>query len=472
MVAVRHPNAVAAIPVCSLDCARIHSDRENPPCDVKKGGFPWFSPAPTVRKAEYRPAVHIYGIAHIHVRINSYRYHMLLGWCRKPVHRKKPVPCNFDGLLYTAKNPGCHLMRSVLISFYLTRFLTSVPSEFIYAKPVLTNPTQSHSKLMSIQPLGLRVSPHLQGLGVELDNVAFNYVSDTPPWELERPNIILELAASRKSDTPPITYSDQYLTIRNRFPRHIPFYTDGSKDTERVSVAAVLINHSYDHRIQNHSSIFTAEARAILLALECIEHSNRKRFLIFTNSMSCLQALDHLKIDHPIIEHVICKLMSLKASGFDIHLCWLPGHVGILGNERADRAAKAARRTNMQPCLIPPSDFKPIIRKHITAMWQATWDESPLNKLHEIAPIVNEPRTHHLSHSRLTHEFLLKGEPPPECIPCNCPLTIKHLLIECVDFNDVHQRFYQVPSLQDLFKIVKPEVILEFLKAAALYRLL
>ena len=32
--------------------------------------------------------------------------------------------------------------------------------------------------------------------------------------------------------------------------------------------------------------------------------------------------------------------------------------------------------------------------------------------------------------------------------------------------------FYRVPSLQDLFKTVKPEVILEFLKAAALYRLL
>ena len=56
--------------------------------------------------------------------------------------------------------------------------------------------------------------------------------------------------------------------------------------------------------------------------------------------------------------------------------------------------------------------------------------------------------------------------------PANCLLTIKHLLIECVDFNDVRQRFYQVPSLQDLFKAVKPEVILEFLKAAALYMLL
>ena len=42
-------------------------------------------------------------------------------------------------------------------------------------------------------------------------------------------------------------------------------------------------------------------------------------------------------------------------------------------------------------------------------------------------------------------------------------------MIECIDFNDVRQTFYQVPSLQDLFKTVKPEVILEFLKAAALY---
>ena len=29
------------------------------------------------------------------------------------------------------------------------------------------------------------------------------------------------------------------------------------------------------------------------------------------------------------------------------------------------------------------------------------------------------------------------------------PLTNKHLLIECVDFSDVRQRFRQVPSLQD-----------------------
>ena len=80
------------------------------------------------------------------------------------------------------------------------------------------------------------------------------------------------------------------------------------------------------------------------------------------------------------------------------------------------------------------------------------------------------PNRCRIGHSHLTHEFLLKGEPPPECIPCGCPLAIKHLLIECVDLSDVRQRFYQVPSLQDHFKTVKPEVILKCLKAAALYK--
>ena len=58
------------------------------------------------------------------------------------------------------------------------------------------------------------------------------------------------------------------------------------------------------------------------------------------------------------------------------------------------------------------------------------------------------------------------------CIPSNYSPTIKYLLIECVDFNYVRRRFYQVPFLQNLFKTVNPEVILDFLKGAALYRLL
>ena len=106
----------------------------------------------------------------------------------------------------------------------------------------------------------------------------------------------------------------------------------------------------------------------IQLALEWIEHSNRKIFLIFTDSMSYLRALDHHKTDHPIIAQILSKLNSLTALDLDIHLCWLPGHIGIPGKDCAGKAAKRACRADMQPCLTPPSDFKPNIHKYITAI--------------------------------------------------------------------------------------------------------
>ena len=33
--------------------------------------------------------------------------------------------------------------------------------------------------------------------------------------------------------------------------------------------------------------------------------------------------------------------------------------------------------------------------------------------------------------------YLLSGDDIPECGTYQCPLTVKHILMECVDFNDV-----------------------------------
>ena len=45
-------------------------------------------------------------------------------------------------------------------------------------------------------------------------------------------------------------------------------------------------------------------------------------------------------------------------------------------------------------------------------------------------------------HSRLTHKHYLLGEDFPECIPCDCRLTIKHVLIECIDtrYTDIRNK--------------------------------
>ena len=43
--------------------------------------------------------------------------------------------------------------------------------------------------------------------------------------------------------------------------------------------------------LQNKSSIFLAEAKAIDLAFSLVEHSDSTRFIIFSDSLSSLQAL-------------------------------------------------------------------------------------------------------------------------------------------------------------------------------------
>ena len=47
-----------------------------------------------------------------------------------------------------------------------------------------------------------------------------------------------------------------------------------------------------------------------------------------------------------------------------------------------------------------------------------------------------------IGHSRLTHKHYLLGEKIPECIPCDCLLTIKHVLMECIDTADIRKQYF------------------------------
>ena len=65
-----------------------------------------------------------------------------------------------------------------------------------------------------------------------------------------------------------------------------------------------------------------------------------------------------------------------------------PGHVGIRGNEAADRAAKEALDKKPTADQMPFSDLKPLTAKYVYQIWQKEWDETGLvsNKFHEILP--------------------------------------------------------------------------------------
>ena len=133
-------------------------------------------------------------------------------------------------------------------------------------------------------------------------------------------------------------FKNKFLEVKEQYYIHQEIYTDGSKDGEKVAPAAVLDGELYQLRLPNNSSIFSAEVKAIDLALNHIEQDAYWRYIIHTDSLSVMQALEGEKTDNPLVVSLLEKLSKLCGRA-DIVFCWLPSHIGISGNEEADNAA-------------------------------------------------------------------------------------------------------------------------------------
>ena len=141
----------------------------------------------------------------------------------------------------------------------------------------------------------------------------------------------------------------------------------------------------YACRLPGDISIYTAELRAILLALNHVYHTKEKSFLILSDSLSTLQAIHNLKYDHPLIKiHELYSWLIQENRG---NVCvWVSGHVGIRGNSAADSAAKEALDGDISDKYMPISGLKPRLNNYIFELWQREWDEYPRNTLHKILP--------------------------------------------------------------------------------------
>ena len=123
-------------------------------------------------------------------------------------------------------------------------------------------------------------------------------------------------------------------------------------------------------RLPDSASAFTAEVWAIIKALEQIKDSIASKYIVFTDSLSCLQALHRIKLEHPLNGMVIRKCVFSNFTKKDIIFCWVPSHTGIKGNEKADFAAKSALdlpHTKVGVCF---TNFKHLISQYIFSTWQ------------------------------------------------------------------------------------------------------
>ncbi|GFX54509.1 RNase H domain-containing protein [Trichonephila clavipes] len=174
--------------------------------------------------------------------------------------------------------------------------------------------------------------------------------------------------------------------------------------------------------------------------------------------MSALESL-HFSTEHrhpTVIE--ILFLRKLERKGFDVIFSWVPGHVGILGNEQADTAARSMSHHIQRPVCC--QDLKTSAQNYVHRVWQETWDQQVLNKLHSIHPSTSHwaalPVRRHdvrltrlrIGHTRFTHRHLLLAyletdELSPRSLPIN-QLSPKLRLLLLSQVPDTSLSQYQI----------------------------
>ena len=326
-------------------------------------------------------------------------------------------------------------------------------------------------------------SPKIQNL-IEKhhENIQKHSFSDIPSWCITKPTILFDLHNSKKSLSDSHLMKQNFQELQSRLSDYQHNYTDGSKVEEKVGCAYISGSHHEKIRLPDYSSMFTAESKAIDMALDYVMNNSLDyKFVIFSDSLSVLKSLNHTSSKSPKIQNLIEKHHELSKTK-EIIFCWLPSHVGIKGNEAAGVKAKASLDLEISNFKLPCTDFKPFINRYVLSKWQLSWDRATFNKLHEIKPVLGKNTIYRslrreevvltrlrIGHTRLTHSYLLKREDQPFCISCNEPFTVKHFLIDCIEFSHVRRKFFQTNDLRYLFENVPADNILVFLKHINLF---
>ena len=238
-------------------------------------------------------------------------------------------------------------------------------------------------------PVGLKVEEALTSAEIDAEMVCPLKMQSFPPgtheYDPERHSLIEGVTKFM------ITREEaraKFHEYNNALGPHDEVYTDRSKINERVGAAAVINRHfqngemtcrQLSKRLPNNSTIFATEAMAIILALDYYRYMDpvKHDVVVYSDSMSCLQAIEGEDTENPFICHIMNLLWALSDKGTVVPLCWVPSHCGIEGNEIVDQLAKETLYHDIDPlATVHYVDLNPVVNSYIQQEVQIKWDVS------------------------------------------------------------------------------------------------
>ena len=159
----------------------------------------------------------------------------------------------------------------------------------------------------------MRILLLLEQANISIKNVQPFSLPSKEPWTQNPPRVILDLHKNKKSEVDSHIFKTEFLEIKSAYKHYMSIYTDGSKQDEKVACAVISPNFTDSIRLPDNSSIFTAEAKAIDIALYHIRDQPEKQFIIYSDSLSVLRSLKNLDYRNPLIQQIFRKYNYLSS---------------------------------------------------------------------------------------------------------------------------------------------------------------
>ena len=257
-------------------------------------------------------------------------------------------------------------------------------------------------------------------------------------------------------------------------PAHLIIYTDGSllehaDGTRGVGAGSVIYylgraSHDREMPLGARAEVYDAEMQAISMAIDDARSIYKRagtliRHLHFYSDNSSAVSSIFDTYCGPAQKHSedfrsrVLKFLHADLT-HTVELAWAPGHVGIVGNERADKRAKSAAE-QAGPRSATYSHLRRRAREIPYEKWRKDWTDDPIRGAYApavLAPPSRKPPRHFftltrqlyglVTQCRLGHCFT--GEyydrfvhSESTACPCGHPLqTRSHILKECEQYDD------------------------------------
>ena len=308
------------------------------------------------------------------------------------------------------------------------------------------------------KPLALKVNQFFED--VDMTNVKGHRLGTTPPWLVALPEVDRSLTLEvSKNEAPNILVALSRDKIDQEYSQYVQIYTDASKNPSgKVGIGCYIRSFAsspdieMEARLTDDVAVQTGEMVAIKMALENIcqleQTTTHRRYAIFTDSLSTIDNLasSRSRSRPNLLSDMIDLLHNINSQ---ITVVWVPSHIGITGNERADQLANmGSKRQHIDIDVgVELQEMYGRVDTYINKLWQEHWNNQTTGRhLYNVQPdVVSRERilfdtrsvevlAHRLRLGKCRLNYYLHKialHDTGTCDSCGQAETIEHYLINC-----------------------------------------